>query len=236
MAALRRVLQRCGIHLPFTDVICPQHVKTIWLRPDEYVETTIDCSLVFLSVPGPGSLRDVVPVRPHDERVIYKSEDGRDLARKTSGGTAFVYWTPRKTVTRYALYAHQLNWRVPGPTRDAAVYTDLSCELRTGILGVQMITPSTFESGVVFKRPRWRGLATEGSLMKYALKQLERGGEKPTILENGNRLEWSVPNPRRGERYVCVAFHPGGVALWQKRLAEKSLSARLRRLVRLPAA
>ena len=45
----------------------------------------------------------------------------------------------------------------------------------------------------------------------------------------------AVAAPKINARYVCVAFHEGGVALWQKRLAAESLTARLRRLIRLEA-
>ena len=235
MRAIQRMLRRRGINVLFKDVICPQHMKTVWLRTDGQVETTIDRTLVFLRAPGPGAVRDVVAwVRP-DEKVFYESSDARGLARRSNPNGTYVYWTPRAEVVPYALYPHQLRWTTPGPTREPAVYTDLFCETRTGLLSLQIVTPATFETAVIFKRPRWRQLATESSLMKHALKQLESGGDKPFIVDKGSRLEWTIAGPRINERYVCVAFHEGGVALWQRRLAAGSLTARLRRLIRLEA-
>lgn len=219
----------------FKDVICPQHTKTVWLRADGQVETTILRTLVFLESPWPGAMRDVVARQANPDTVLYESPDARGLERQSSGDAAFVYWTPRTAVVPYALYDHQLRWTSLGATREPSVYTDVHCETRTGILAVEMVTPATFEAAVVFKRPRWRNLATEHSLMKHALKQLESGGQKPTLTENGSRLLWHVPGPRINERYVCVAFHEGGVALWQKRLAANSFTARLKRLVKLEA-
>ena len=232
MAAIRPMFRLRGL---FKDVICPQHTKTVWLRTDGQVETTIARTLVFLKAPGPGAMRDVVARAPKPEAVLYDSPDARGLERKTSSDAAFVYWTPRTPVVPYALYDHQLRWASPGPTREPAVYTDLHCEIRTGVLALEMVTPAMFEAAVVFKRPRWRALATEQALMKHALKQLESGGEKPTLIEKGARLSWKVSAPRINDRYVCVAFHDGGVALWQKRLAANTFTARLRRLVRLEA-
>ena len=219
----------------FKDVICPQHTKTVWLRADGQIETTIARTLVFLKAPRPGAMRDVVALPPKPEAIMYDSPDARGLERKTQGKTAFVYWTSRTPVVPYALYDHQLRWTSPGPTRDAAIYTDLFCEVRTGVLALEVVTPAMFEAAVVFKRPRWRTLTTEQQLIKHALKQLESGGQKPALTENGARLQWSVAGPRADERYVCVAFHEGGVALWQKRLAANTFTARLKRLVRLEA-
>ena len=221
--------------MAFTHVICPQHTKTVWLRTDGQVETTIGRSLVFLKSPRPGAMRDEVARVPKPEAVLYDSPDARGLERKTHGDRAFVYWTPRTAVVPYALYDHQLRWTSPGPTREPAIYTDLHCEVRTGVLALEIVTPAMFEAAVVFKRPRWRNLATETQLMKHALKQLESGGDKPALTESGARLEWKVSGPRIDDRYVCVAFHEGGVALWRKRLAANTFTARLKRLVRLEA-
>lgn len=235
MQALRRMLRSRGVNILFKDVICPLHTKTIWLRTDGQVETTIERTLVFLKAPYPGAVRDVVPRQANSDAVRYESPDARGLERRSSGNAAFVYWTPRAAVVPYAMYPHLLRWAQPGPTREPAIYTDIQCEAKTGILGVEMVTPAMFEAAVVFKAPRWRRLATEHSLMKHALKQLESGGEKPAIVEKGSRLQWTVAGPQINERYVCVAFHEGGVALWQKRLAAGSLTARMRRLIRLEA-
>ena len=234
MAALRRTLRKYGFNVLFKDVICPQHTKTVWLRTDGAVETTVRRTLVFLEAPEPGAMRDEVARVPNQDAVMYASPDARGIERKTTATTAFVYWTPRLPVARYALYDHELRWAAPGPTREPAVYTDVHCEVRTGVLALEMVTPAMFEGAVVFKRPR-RGLGTETQLMKHALKQLESGGARPTLTENGARLEWKIAGPRIGDRYVCVAFHEGGVALWQKRLAANTFTARLKRLVGLEA-
>ena len=235
MQALRQLLRRRGFNVLFTDVICPLHSKTIWLRTDGQVETTIERTLVFLRAPEPGAMRDVVARDPNHDKMMYDSPDARGLERKSTADAAFVYWTPRVPVVPYALYPHSIRWAAPGPTREPAIYTDVHCEVRTGVLGVEIVTPAMFEAAVVFKRPRWRRLTTEASLMKHALKQLESGGEKPSILENGARLQWTANGPRMNERYVCVAFHEGGVELWQKRLAAGTFTARMRRLIRLEA-
>lgn len=228
----RRVLGRYGIDVPFADVICPQHVKTIHVGEDARIEVTVQRLLVFLGLPRPGDLRDVVPITPDGESVIHDSPDAHELLRTSTRHGTFVYWAPREPIVPYALYVHQHGWSSAGSPVEAALYTEFRCETRTGTVGLEIITSGRFETAVAFKRPRWRRLSTGHSLVKYALTQLESGSERPAILDDGTRLEWKLVGPRVGERYLCVAFQQDGVALWQKRLQAASLAARLRRLVR----
>ncbi len=216
----------------FKDVICPQHTKTVWLRADGQVETTILRTLVFLKVPEPGAMRDVVARVPNQTAVMYESADARGLERKSSAEAAYVYWTPRGAVTPYAVYDHQLRWTSPGPTREPAIYTDIHCETRTGILAVEIVTPAMFEAAIVFKRPRWRSLTTEQSLMKQALKQLESGGAKPTLTENG--VPVAVARPRTThQRALCVRRVPRG---GRRPLAETPRRHFLHRTLETPGA
>lgn len=217
---------------PFTDVICPQYVKTVRVGEDARIEVTVQRLLVFLNLPGPDDLRDVVPITPDGENVIHDSPDAREILRTPTRHGTFVYWTPREPIVPYALYTHQHGWSSAGLPVEAALYTEFRCETRTGTVGLEIITPGRFEAAVAFKRPRWRRMASEQSLVKYALTQLESEGERPVILDDGTRLEWKLAGPRIGERYVCVAFQQDGVTLWQKRLEASSLAARMRRLLR----
>src|SRR5690349_8687746 len=132
MQALRQLLRRRGFNVLFSDVICPQHAKTIWLRTDGQVETTIERTLVFLRAPEPGAMRDVVARDPNHDKMMYDSPDAKGLERKSTADAAFVYWTPRVPVVPYALYPHAIRWVAPGPTREPAIYTDVYCEVRTG--------------------------------------------------------------------------------------------------------
>ena len=235
MGPIHRLLRRSGLNARFNDVICPEHVKTVWLRADGQIETTIDRKLVFLHAPPPNAMRDVVPATPDHATIRYESPDTKGFERKTGPRDAYLYWSPQKPIVPYAIYPHQLRWQSPGPTREAAISVDITCEHRTGVLGIQAVTPAAFESAVVFKRPRWRELRTEHSLMKEALRQLESGAEKPAVFENGTRVAWYLERPKIGERYIFVAFHEGGVKLWKQRLAATTFGAKLRRLIRLEA-
>lgn len=235
MGPIHRLLRRSGLNARFNDVICPEHVKTVWLRADGQIETTIDRKLVFLHAPPPNAMRDVVPATPDHATIRYESPDTKGFERKTGPRDAYLYWSPQKPIVPYAIYPHQLRWQSPGPTREAAISVDITCEHRTGVLGIQAVTPAAFESAVVFKRPRWRELRTEHSLMKEALRQLESGAEKPAAFENGTRVAWYLERPKIGERYIFVAFHEGGVKLWKQRLAATTFTAKLRRLIRLEA-
>jgi hypothetical protein len=228
----RRALRRCGIDAPFTDVVCPQMAKSIRLGEDTRIEVTVRRSLVFLKRPEPGDLRDSVPIVGDGDTVIHVSPDSRELHRTSRPKGTLVYWTPRDPIVPYALYVHQHGWSSAGSPAEAAVFTEFRCDMRTGVVEVDIVTPGRFEEAVAFKRPRWRRLATEQSLVKYALRQRERESERPAIAENGARLEWKLVGPKVGDRYVCVAFQQHGVALWEKRLKEATLLARARRLIR----
>jgi len=227
----RRALRRCGIDLPFTDVVCPQHMKTIRVHERARIEVIDRRSLVFLDVPEPGDLRDVLPVTTEGEAVSYLSPDAIELRRASTPKGTQVCWMAREPIVPYALYTHQYGWMSPGNRAEAVLYNEFRCEMRTGTVDLEIITPGRFEAAVAFKRPRWRRLTTERSLIKYALRQLESEGEPPAIAEDGGRLEWKLLGPKVGDRYVYVAFEENGVQLWRKRLESKSLAARMRRLI-----
>src|SRR5688500_19147027 len=55
---VKRSLQRCGIRLPFNDVICAEHVKSICIGPDGRAKVTVQEKLVFLDMPDIGELPD----------------------------------------------------------------------------------------------------------------------------------------------------------------------------------
>lgn len=236
---LRRTLRRTGLHVPFRGVVCPEEVKSICVEPGVGALVTVRRTLVFLEVPEPGDLVDAISEAGVDPtNSLYESPDALEIARGPRGRALLVAWRPRDVITPYALYTHQFSWRPAGTYAQPAQYTEVSCEMKTGALMLEMITPATFETAVVFKRPRWPRLTSERTLVQYALRALDSNeGERPTITEHGRRLTWKVTGPRVGDRYVCVVFHAHGVAQWQDRLKAMTLMGRLRQLMRplLPA-
>lgn len=231
----RRALRRCGIDVPFTGVVCPQHVKTIRVHEAARIEVIDRRSLVFLDLPEPGDLRDVVPITAEGESP-YLSPDAIELHRISTRKGTQVCWLPREPIVPYALYTHQHGWMSPGQRAQAVLYNEFRCEMRTGTVDLEIVGQSRFEAAVAFKRPRWRRLTTERSLIKYALRQLESGGEPAVIADDGARLEWKLLGPKLGDRYLYVAFEEKGVELWRKRLEPKSFAARMRRLIARPLA
>jgi hypothetical protein len=230
----RRVLRRCGIDVPFTDVVCPQHVKTIRVQEDARIEVVDRRSLVFLDLPESDDLRDVLPINTYGESAPYLSPDAFELHRAPTRKGTQVYWMPREPIVQYALYAHQYGWMSQANPVEAVVCSEFRCEMRTGMVDLELITAGRFETAVAFKRPRWRRLSTESGLIKYALKQLESEGERPVIADDGARLVWKLLGPKVGECYVYVAFEENGVKLWRERLEAKSLAGRMRRLITRP--
>ena len=63
------------------------------------------------------------------------------------------------------------------------------------------------------------------------MRQLDAGGDRASILDEGQRLNWTIPSPKMGARYICVAFHQHGVLLCRDRLTKSSMAGRMRRLV-----
>jgi hypothetical protein len=138
---------------------------------------------------------------------------------------------PKVGVTRYALYEHEFSWFPAGSQLQPALFTEYMCEQRTGHFLCELITPQAFEAAVVFERPRWPVLNTERRVMRYALKQIEAGAGRPSICDNGQRIEWRIAEPKIGTRYMCVAFHQNGLLLWNDNLQKNSLAGMVRRFV-----
>lgn len=230
---LRRALRRCGITASPSYVICPEHVKTIHLDGERGSRAIVRQSFVFLEVPSPGDLHDTCLVDPEVavEYFALDSPDGKELGRRRRGrDTIVVDWEPRERVIPYALYEHQHSWFPGLAIGQPALCTEFCCETRTGTFVLEIVAEGGFDAAVAFERPRWRPLRTERSLIKYALRQLESGGERPTIAPNGRLVEWKVLGPKMGARYICVAFHQNGVALWQDTLKKASIGGRMRQL------
>ena len=230
---LRRAVRRCGIDLPFEALVCPEDVKTICVEPGVGATVTVRRTLVFLEVPEPGDLVDAIPeTGAEPEAASYDSPDAWEVTRRRRGRRMLVSWRPRNAIVPYALYSHEYAWRPPGSYGQPAQYTEVQCEMKTGLLALEMFTPAMFEMAVVFRRPRWRRLASERSVIKYALRALDAEGERPTISEYGKRLTWKVVGPKVGDRYICVVFHAHGVAQWQRLLETTSILGRLRQLAK----
>lgn len=231
---VKRSLQRCGIRLPFSDFICAEHIKSISIGAEGRAKVTVQEKLVFLDLPEVGDVHDTCTVDQETtfDNFICQSPDSVEGGRRRIGSTAFVIdWMPKSAVTRYGMYEHEYSWFPAGTQLQPALFTEYLCATRTGHFLCEWITPQAFEAAVVFERPRWPLLNTERRVMQYALKQIEAGGGRPRICDNGQRIEWRIAEPKIGARYMCVAFHQNGMLLWNDNLQKHSLAGRVRRLV-----
>lgn len=230
-AALRPI----GLGLPFGGVICAEMTKRIVIENDWRARILSQRTLVFTGTPGPGDLRDTYTIVPGSpaETLLYDSPDGIEVARRRSNPhTLVVDWLPRHAITRYALYLHEEAWTAPESYRKAALSAQYACDMKTGAFSIEFLTPALFETGVLFRAPRWRHFRTERSLMKYALAQLQApGAQKPQLLDQGRRAMWHIEGPRRGERFLFVLFHEHGIADWEERINSTSIAGRARKLV-----
>jgi len=228
---LRLTLRRYGADLSFTDLVCTEHVKTIAVAADGRTDVTIRRALVFLAAPAVGDLRDVVPLDPDTDikSVRVTSPDSDEVGRVRCKSGVQVYWVPREPIVPYALYTHEYGWSSPGWYAEAAMYTELRCETRTGIMELQFATSAPIETAIAFKRPRWRRMTTERSLVKQALAASD-SHQHGTVSEDGCRATWRVVAPQMGDAHVGVVFGKNGMKQWQKRLEATSLTARVRRL------
>ena len=232
---IRRTLRNRGIELPFKSMVCTEQVKQIRVDTNWRATVTVQNTLVFLDVPEEGDLCDVLPLEARDyESVIHGSPDARELARRQQGDTMRVYWAPKEAIVRYATYVHQYSWTTPGWDGQASLYTEYSCSMKTGVQYLEVIAPITFVAAVAFKRPRWSRLNNERSLMKYALDRMESPeGSRPTIRDNGQRVQWQFIGPEVGDRYVCMAFTADALAQWQEKLQKVTMGDRIRGLLRM---
>jgi hypothetical protein len=231
---IRRSLKRLGIKLPFTDVICAEHVKSICIGPDGKAKVTVQEKLVFLDIPEGAELHDTCAVDSETtfDNFIRHSPDSVEGGRHKVGSSAFVIdWMPKSAITRYGLYEHEYSWFPLGSQLQPALYAEFGCEMKTGNFLCEWITPQAFEAAVVFERPRWPRLTTERRIVQYALKQIEAGAGRPSIKDGGQRIEWRIAEPKVGARYMCVAFHQNGMLLWSDNLDKTSFAGRVRRLV-----
>jgi hypothetical protein len=231
---VKRSLQRCGFRLPFSDLICAEYIKSICIGPEGRAKVTVQEKLVFLELPEVGDLHDICSVDRETtfDNFIRHSPDSIEGGRRRIGSTAFVIdWMPTSAVTRYGMYEHEYSWFPVGTQLQPALFTEYLCDKRTGHFLCELITPQAFEAAIVFERPRWPLLNTERRVMQYALGQIEAGGGRPSICDNGRRIEWRIAEPKIGTRYMCVAFHQNGMLLWNDTLQKQSLAGRFRRLV-----
>ena len=229
-----RSLRRIGVRVPFHDVICAEHVKSIAIGGDGRAKITVQEKLVFLGVPESGDLQDTCLVDKETtfENFIRHSPDSVEGGRRRIGTTAFIIdWMPKSAVTKYALYEHEYSWFPQASQLQPALHTEYVCTARTGHFLCEFITPQAFEAAVVFERPRWTPLNTEWRIMRYALKQIEAASGGPTICDNGQRIEWRIAQPKIGARYMCVAFHTNGLLLWNDNFEKNSFAGRVRRLL-----
>ncbi len=203
---VKRSLQRCGIRLPFSDVICAEHIKSICIGPEGRAKVTVQEKLVFLDLPEIGDLHDTCPVDQETtfDNFICNSPDSVEGGRRRAGATAFVIdWMPKSAVTRYGMYEHEYSWFPAGTQLEPALFTEYLCHTRTGHFLCEWITPQAFEAAVVFERPRWPLLNTERRVMQYALKQIEAGGGAPGSATTASGLNGGSPS-RKSARATCA--------------------------------
>lgn len=232
----RHAVRRCGIDVPSCPVVCPEQVTTILIGASWRARVTVQQTLVFLGAPESGDLRDALPIASDAALggFVEGSPDANEIARRRRRGSLVLYWEPRERVIPYGLFAHQVSWNPSASYESSALCIECRCDKRTGILGLELVTPGTIETAIAFKRPRWQRMNSERSVVKYALRQLESPVMQPVISDDRRRVEFKVLGPKVGDRYVCVVFHQYGVNQWQERLRSTSIVGRVRSLIGRP--
>ena len=231
---IRPALRGCGFVMPPASVICPEHVKTVSIDRDGRARVDVRETLVFLHAPQPGDLNDTCSMNAETTLATFirQSPDAIDTAQHLRGkDTVVIAWKPKGDVVPYALYDHQYSWFPLGSHSQPALFAEYHCEKRTGTFVLEMVTPQDFEVAVTFPRPGWLHMRSQRTLIKYALKKLETGADRPTIVDNGQRAEWRILGPKVGSRHICVVFHRHGVALWQEELKKGTLLNKFNQLI-----
>ena len=146
---VKRSLQRCGIRLRFSDLICAEHLKSIAIGPDGHAKVTVREKLVFLDMPEIGDLHDTCTVDQETtfDNFIRHSPDSVEGGRRKIGSAAFIIdWMPNSAITRYALYEHEFSWFPAGLHLQPALFAEYLCEAKTGEFMCEFITPQAFEA------------------------------------------------------------------------------------------
>lgn len=237
MHRIRRALRGIGLHLPFPSVICPELRKTVHIEPDWRARVVTRRTLVFTKPPRRGDLCDRFAIDPAAplETLFYDSPDAIEVGRRRPNKhTLAIDWLPREPVSRYTLYYHEDTWMAPETHRRPAIASEFRCDMKTGAVTIEFVTPGFFEAGIGFPLSRWRTPRTERRLMKRALGYLQANtpaAARPRFEEGGRRALWQIETPRIGERYAFVLFHENGVVEWERRIQESSLAGRARKLL-----
>lgn len=229
---LRRGFRRIGIDIPFRHVVCPEELKRITIDLQWRATVTTRREMVFLEQPGDGDLYDIVPVdsQAGGDSHLLESPDAVDIGHRRVSGHVRLYWQPRDSIVKYAVYTHERSWNTPAEDVREVLCTELTCQSRVAVMAIEVVAPVTYETAVAFKLPSWHWLATERRLMKHALTQIDVSRSRPIIDATRTRVSWKVTSPRIGDRFMCIAFTPRGLASWQQALDDTSIGGRVRRL------
>jgi hypothetical protein len=221
MRVVREIAGQLGIHLPFTGVVCLDATQTIAIQADGGAQVTVKQTLVFLEPPSPGDLRDTYGLGPAEpfSSIVYASPDAIELGREgTDDGRLRLSWLPRDAVSLYRPYSHQTGWMPSISFNRWAVSVEYDCDMRTGVVTIELVSPVAFEAAVILPRPLWYGRMTERQIIGRALRLLEGRRDRAHVTDEGRHVQCTVAAPRVGDRYVFVAFREGGVAQWEDHL------------------
>jgi len=221
MRVARAIAGQLGLYLPFTGVICLDAMQTIAIQADGNAQVTVRQTLVFLEPPSAGDLRDTYGLGTAEplSGIVYASPDGIELGREvTDDGRLRLYWVPRDPVSLYRPYSHQTGWMPSVSFNHWAVCLEYDCDVRTGSITIELVSPVAFEAGVILPRPIWPGRLTERQIIGRALRFLDGRRDQSHVTDEGRHLECTVEAPRVGDRFIFVAFREGGVAQWEEHL------------------
>jgi hypothetical protein len=231
---IRTTSARIGIRLRFTGVICVHATQSVSIDAEGHPEINFRKLLVFLEPPSAGDLRDVYALGASQPTsgTIYTSPDAVEVSREEpEPGRLIISWLPRDPIVVNALYEHQYGWRPAAKFDDAAVGVEYDCNMRTGIVTIELASARKFDAAVLFERPRWPLRLTERHIVRAALRRLKEPEPAPRIINEGTRIIGEVEAPRVGSRYLLVAFGPCGIADCEEWLARTSLLNRCQRTV-----
>jgi hypothetical protein len=190
--------------------------------------------LVFLEPPSAGDLQDVYALGTSQPTsgTIYESPDAIEVAREEpEPGRQIVSWLPREPIVLNALYQHQYGWRPSTRFDDTAMCVEYDCNMRTGVLTIELAATRKFDAAVLFERPRWPLRLRERHIVRAALQRLKAPEPAPRIVNEGTRIIGEIEAPRVGGRYLLVAFGPCGIADCEEWLARTSLLNRCQQTI-----
>lgn len=204
--------RRFGVARYRARAIVPRRQELVEINDKFQATVTRRNEIIFLDTPSAEDRLDLIDLLPGEEmhERSYRSSDSTvgDTRRKGLN-TLAIYWLPKKPITPYVPYEHEMSYVSPSLYGDDAFYNSLLVDREIGITDIEVRSERKIEEVVGFVMPVWAAAVTIKRLYNYGLSGRRRGCEQPVLLGGGHKVVWSLSRPKRGRVYVMLGIYAG---------------------------